>query len=123
MSSQQPPKKKFKTSAKNPASNITSFKDLGLRFNDPKDTVIIHHSSSDGRKVQTSSTSVPTLREHVYTSVDGEGDWENFQYQDHEGEGVGRGVFQVKKGRVSKLQRRKLFASVRVRHLRRIQLS
>jgi hypothetical protein len=119
MSSQPPPKKKYKTSVKNPASNITSFRDLGLSFQEPNDNVIIRHdaSGSSGQHRQTTTTA-PHFRDRLYTAVDHEGDWEGFQDQDQGDGSTGvdssdKFVFQVKKGRVSKLQKRKLVSSVR----------
>ena len=115
MGSRQPPKKKIKISVENPAHDITSFSDLGLQFHEPGDNVIYHHtSSSDGRGVWTTTTTAAPLRERVYTTIDAQGDWDAFQYQE---EGDSRPtdpsqfVFQVKKGRVSKVHK-KAFSSV-----------
>jgi hypothetical protein len=110
MRSQHPPKKRFKTSAKNPASNITSFQSLGLNFHEPNDNLIVNHTSSDGHNVQITSTTVPPLRDRLYTTVDDEGDWDAFHYNDeNDGQAnLDQFVFQVKKGRVTRVPKKKL---------------
>jgi hypothetical protein len=112
MGSKEPPKKCFKTSASNPASNITSFKSLGLSFQEANDTVIHRYTSGDGQTVKASTTAAPPIR-RLYNSVDNEGDWDAYGYdEDNQPGGPSQSFFQVKKGQVSKVQQNKLFASV-----------
>lgn len=110
-----PPKKKFKVSKSNPASHINSFADLGINFLQPDDNVIRHDElSSDGRRINTTTTVAPRLRERVYTTVEPQDDWSFFEHPDMDnGHPPSHNfVFQVKKGRVIKVGKRKLFASV-----------
>ncbi|THV01339.1 hypothetical protein K435DRAFT_853897 [Dendrothele bispora CBS 962.96] len=117
MGSGQPPKKKFKTDLKNPASHITSYGDLGLSFTEPTDILIIHHTSSSTYRGQDHKTTsiAPTLQERVYTSIIPNEDWVDFEQEDPSWKTAdpGQFVFQVKNGRVSKVRRKKLFASDR----------
>ncbi|KAK7444542.1 hypothetical protein VKT23_015220 [Stygiomarasmius scandens] len=108
-------RKRFRTSNSNVLSDVTSFSSFGLSVHDPQTDNLIQTQtvSTDGRRIHTSITTAPTQRERIHTEIEPEEDWAGYQYEWLRSLPQEQSTFQVKKGRVTKSKRRRLFASDR----------
>ncbi|THU83394.1 hypothetical protein K435DRAFT_871314 [Dendrothele bispora CBS 962.96] len=113
------PAKRFRTSRGNALSDVHSLHSLGLSVHQPEDSVIQHSSlSKDGRRIRRHISSSAPIRERLYTEIEPCDDWSGFpdeypQPEVLEGPTEGRFIFQVKKGRVTRVLKRKFFRSDR----------
>jgi hypothetical protein len=109
-----PPAKRRKKAKTNVLSGVTGYAALGINFNEENDEVIqnIVKVSTDGRRVNTMSTTIPRFRERVFNSIEPLPDWDtSYGWDDVPSKKSDAFSYQVKKGRVTKV-RRKLYASV-----------
>ncbi|KAK7441515.1 hypothetical protein VKT23_016505 [Stygiomarasmius scandens] len=109
------PTKRLKT-GKNGLSHIKSFQSLGLSIHQKGDDVITHSRiSSDGRRIHDRIVTAAPCRQRLHTTIKEGNDWMDFEDSaDFEAnQQRDRMVFQVRKGRVIRVPKRKLFQSDR----------
>jgi hypothetical protein len=111
-----PPNKRRKLAQTNALAGVFSFSVLGIEYNEPNDNIIrnVTSVSSDGRRVYKNTTTLPRFRERVYTSVELEPDWPNDTHEWDDrlpSRNHNTFTYQVKKGKVTRVGKRKLFAS------------
>ncbi|KAK7434034.1 hypothetical protein VKT23_020433, partial [Stygiomarasmius scandens] len=108
------PNKRFR-SDDNALRHINNLRSLGLSFHQPGDAVIQHsHISQDGRRVYKETRSAAPIPQSQDPSLQSS-DWNDFEFNDAEPVSQGttedRFVFQVKKGKVTRLPKRKIYSS------------
>ena len=98
-------------------SHVKSFRSFGLSFHEKGDRVIKHSKvSSDGRRIHDRVVTAAPLRPRLHTTIQGGNDWMDFEdsagFEPDIKQRQERMVFQIRKGRVIRVSKRKLFKSV-----------